>query len=270
MARYAMYINGRWTQAASGRVFGTVNPYTGEVWAEIPEAGPEDVDEAVRAAQAAFEEGPWSRMNGYRRAELLRRLAALIEREAEKLAAVETRDNGKIIRETSAQVKAAAKAFVYFAGAADKILGQVIPLERDDIFDYLVREPVGVVAAITAWNSPIQFLANKLAPALAAGNTVVVKPSEVASASTLEFARLVEEAGFPPGVVNVVTGGPEVGRALVSHPGVNKVSLTGGVATGKAAARLAAEHLADGVYELGGKSANIVFPDADLEAAVVG
>ena len=270
LQRYALYVGGRWQPPRSGETMPSVNPYTGEPWAEIPVAGPQDVDEAVRAARAALEDGPWGRMNGYRRAELLRRLAALTEREADRLAAVETRDNGKIIRETSAQVRAAARAFHYFAGAADKILGQVIPLDRDEILDYLVRVPVGVVAAITAWNSPIQFLANKLAPALAAGNAVVVKPSEVASASTLEFARLVEEAGFPPGVVNVVTGAAATGQALVSHPGVDKVSLTGGVATGKAVARLAADHLADGVYELGGKSANIVFDDADLEAAVPG
>jgi len=269
--QYQLFIDGTWRDAEDGLTLPTVNPYTGEEWARIPHASPADVDAAVRAAARAFAEGPWPRMNGYRRGELLRRLASLVERDAERLAQLETRDNGKVIRETSAQVRAVARAFVHFAGWADKIMGRVIPLEREEIFDVVLREPVGVVAAITAWNSPLQFVASKLAPALATGNTVVIKPSEHASVTTLEFARLVEEAGFPPGVVNVVTGlGATTGQALVSHPLVNKVSVTGGVETGRRVARAAAENIVDGVYELGGKSANIVFADADLEAAVPG
>lgn len=185
--QYQLYIDGGWRDAEGGRTLPSINPYTGEEWARIPDASPADVDAAVKAAARAFNEGPWARMNGYRRADLLRRLSGLIDRDAERLARLETRDNGKVIRETTAQVRAVAKAFMYFAGIADKIMGQVIPLERDEIFDFTLREPVGVVAAITAWNSPLQFVANKLPAALAAGNTVVLKPSEHASVTSLEF-----------------------------------------------------------------------------------
>ena len=205
------------------------------------------------------------------RAKLLRRLAELIADNAERIAVVETTDNGKLIREMEGQLRGLADYYHYYAGAADKVGGETLPADRDNFFVYTLREPLGVVAAITPWNSPVLLMSWKAAPALAAGCTLVVKPAEQAPASTLEFAALVEEAGFPPGVFNVVTGfGDEAGAPLVAHPGVDKVAFTGGTATGKAVMKGAAEHLARVTLELGGKSPNIVFEDADLEAAANG
>jgi len=193
------------------------------------------------------------------------------EERAEDLARIEVRDNGKLIREMRGQIQGLPDYFHYFAGAADKIQGETIPADRDNFLIYTVREPLGVVAAITPWNSPVLLMAWKLAPALAAGCTFVVKPAEQAPVSTLEFARLIEAAGFPPGVFNVVTGfGAEAGQPLASHPGVDKVAFTGATSTGIAVARSAAGHLARVSLELGGKSANIVFADADLDAAANG
>ena len=227
------------------------------------------MDAAVRAARGAF--ASWSRTTPVTRARLLRRLAALIEANAARIARVETTDNGKLIREMEGQLRGLADYYHYFAGAADKVGGETLPADRDNFFVYTLREPVGVVAAITPWNSPVLLMSWKAAPALAAGCCVVVKPAEQAPASTLEFAALVEEAGFPPGVFNVVTGyGDEAGAPLVAHPGVDKVAFTGGTATGKAVMKGAAEHLARVTLELGGKSPNIVFEDADLEAAANG
>ncbi len=266
-----MRIGENWCFAASGKTFESFDPTTGESWATIPDGGEADVDAAVSAARDAFAGNEWRGLNGYRRGQLMYRLADLLEERAEELGAIETRDNGKLISETTGQARFAARVYRYFAGVADKLLGQQIPLDDDQILDVTVLEPIGVCAAILAWNSPLQFTANKLAPALAAGNTVVVKPSEYASASVLEFARLTELAGFPPGVVNVVTGtGAEVGRALSSHPGIDLVSLTGGVATGRAVAAAAAPNVTRVLLELGGKSPHIVFEDADLERALTG
>jgi acyl-CoA reductase-like NAD-dependent aldehyde dehydrogenase len=271
LRRYRMLIGGAWVDARSGETFETVNPFTGRAWAEIPRAGPEDVDEAVSAARAAFDDGPWPRASGTDRARLLRRLADLIAEHAGRIAIVETTDNGKLIREMEGQLRGLADYYHWFAGAADKIHGQTIPSDRSNFLIYTVPEPVGVVAAITPWNSPVLLMSWKVAPALAAGCTIVVKPAEQAPASTLEFAALVREAGFPPGVFNVVTGdGPEAGAPLVAHPGVDKVAFTGGTETGRAVMRSAADHLARVTLELGGKSPHVVFADADLDAAANG
>ena len=264
-----MLIGGEWVDARAGATFESINPYTAQPWATIPRAGAEDVDAAVRAARDAFES--WSRTTPVSRGRLLRRLAELIASNAERIAVVETTDNGKLIREMEGQLRGLADYYHYYAGAADKVGGETLPADRDNFFVYTLREPLGVVAAITPWNSPVLLMSWKAAPALAAGCTLVVKPAEQAPASTLEFAALVEEAGFPPGVFNVVTGfGAEAGAPLVEHPGVDKVAFTGGTETGKAVMRGAASHLARVTLELGGKSPNIVFEDADLDAAANG
>lgn len=261
---YQMFIGGKWTAAQSGRTFESINPYNGKTWAIIPEADETDVDAAVRAARFAFDEGPWGRMTGTERARLIRRLAALLDENAQQLAVVESTDNGKLIREMEGQLKSLSEWYYYFAGAADKLEGETIPSDKPNFFVYTRREPLGVVAAITPWNSPLLLLSFKLAAALAAGCTFVVKPSEHTSASTLEFARLFAEAGFPPGVFNVVTGfGPGTGGPLARHPGVDKVAFTGSTATGIRIMKDAADHLARVSLELGGKSPNIVFADAD-------
>lgn len=200
---YKMLVGGEWVDARSGKTFESVNPYTGKVWATVPEAGDEDVDRAVRAAREAFDEGPWGKMTGTERARLLRRFADVLAENAEDIAVVESTDNGKLLREMGGQLKALPEWYYYFAGAADKIEGATIPSDKPNFFVYTRREPIGVVGAITPWNSPLLLLTFKLAPALAAGCTFVVKTAEQTPASTLEFARLFEEAGFPPGVFNV-------------------------------------------------------------------
>jgi acyl-CoA reductase-like NAD-dependent aldehyde dehydrogenase len=268
---YEMLIGGEWTGARSGKSFESINPYTGRAWATAPEADEEDVDRAVRAAREAFDEGPWGRMTGTERARLMRRLAELLAENAESLAVVESTDNGKLLREIGGQLRALPEWYYYFAGAADKIQGDTIPSHNPDFFVYTRREPIGVVGAIVPWNSPLLLLTWKLAPALAAGCTFVAKTAEQTPASTLEFARLFEEAGFPPGVFNVITGyGVPTGSALVRHPGVDKVAFTGSTETGKLVMKDAAEHVAKVSLELGGKSPNIVFEDADVEAAANG
>lgn len=269
--RYGMLVGGEWVEPLSGKTFESANPFTGRAWATVPEAGDEDVDRAVKAARRAFDEGPWGKMTGTERARLLRRLAELISENAESLARVESTDNGKLLREMGGQLKGLPEWYYYFAGAADKIHGDTIPSDKPNFFVYTRKEPVGVVGAITPWNSPLLLLSFKLAAALAAGCTFVVKPAEHTSASTLEFGKLFEEAGFPPGVFNVVTGyGAGAGAALTAHPGVDKVAFTGSTETGKLVMKSAADHLARVSLELGGKSPNIVFEDADIEAAANG
>src|SRR3954454_4048213 len=269
MRDYRMLIGGEWVEAATGETFETVHPFSGAAWATVPRAGAFDVDAAVRAARGAFED--WRRRAPVERGRLLRRLADLVAENASRIAVVETTDNGKLIREMEGQLRGLADYYHYFAGAADKLHGETIPAPATNFLIYTLREPVGVVAAITPWISPVLLASWKLAPALAAGCTVVCKPAEQAPASTLEFAGLFEEAGFPPGVVNVITGfGAEAGAPLVEHPGVDKVAFTGGTATGRSVMRGAASHLARVTLELGGKSPNIVFADADLEAAANG
>lgn len=270
MKPYELFIGGAWRPAANGKVFESIDPYTGEAWANIPRAGAEDVDAAVRAATDAFETA-WRDSKPAFRAALLHKLAALIDIHAPRLAEIEVRDNGKLYAEMSAQTRYIAEWYRYFAGLADKIEGAVIPNDRPNIFNFTRYEPLGVVALITPWNSPLLILTLKLAAALAAGNTAVIKPSEFTSTSTLEFMTLFEEAGFPSGVVNVVTGfGDEVGTPLVAHPDVAKVSFTGSDTTGQKVYELAAKSIKPVSLELGGKSPNIVFEDADLDAAVMG
>jgi len=269
LCRYKLFINGEWVDAASGETFESLDPYMARPWAEIPRADGRDVDSAVSAAQSA--RAGWGKTLGKDRARLLRRLAELIQENAEHLGQVETRDNGKLLREMSGQVRSLPEYYEYWAGWADKIHGEVVPLDRPNIFHYVLREPVGVIAALVPWNSPLLLLTWKLGPALATGNVMVVKPSEHASASILEFAQLINEAGIPAGVFNVVTGfGDPVGQRLVAHPGVNRVSFTGGPEAARAVAKLAADHLVPASLELGGKSPNIVFADADFEQAVTG
>jgi aldehyde dehydrogenase (NAD+) len=271
LTRYKMFIGGKKADAVSGGSFESLNPYTGKAWAAIPDGRGEDVDLAVAAANKALEDPQWRGIAPMERGLLLRRLGDVLRDNAERLGRVETRDNGKLIREMLGQARALPGYYYYYAGLADKILGETIPLEKTSIFNYTLREPIGVVAIITPWNSPLLILSFSLAAALACGNTVVVKPSEHASASTLEFARLVEEAGFPPGVFNVVTGfGKTAGGPLVGHPGVDKVVFTGGADTGKGIGQLAATNLTPTLLELGGKSPNIVFADASIPDAVNG
>ncbi len=267
---FRMFIAGKPTDAISGRTFPSENPYEGRPWALIPDGGPDDVDAAVAAARAALN-GEWGSMTGFARAALMRRLADLIGENAERLAWLEVQDSGKLYREMLGQMKGLGGWYHYYAGIADKLEGRQIPSPNPNYLIYTRREPVGVVAAITPWNSPLLLMTWKLAPALAAGCTVVVKPSEHAPASTLGFADLVDEAGFPPGVVNVITGlSRETGAALASHRDVDKVAFTGSTATGRAVAVAAAKNLNPVTLELGGKSAHIVFPDADLAAAANG
>lgn len=258
-----LLIDGDWRGSESGRTFDSTDPYTGRVWASVPLASASDVDTAVRAARTALDDGPWGRMTGVERARLMRRLAALVVENSESLALLESTDNGKLYRESLAQCRRLAEAYDYFAGAADKLHGTTIPGDSTDYLIYTVKEPIGVVGVVLPWNSPLSLLGYKLAPGLAAGCTFVVKPAEQTSSSTLAFGRLFEEAGFPPGVFNVVTGAGEVGRALVRHPAVNKVAFTGSTETGIAIMKDAADHLAKVSLELGGKSPNIVFDDAD-------
>ncbi|MCR6488037.1 aldehyde dehydrogenase [Amycolatopsis sp. OK19-0408] len=268
--RFSLLINGTAVAARSGRTFESQNPYTGKPWAIVPDGGPEDVDDAVAAARTALE-GEWGATTGFARAALLRRLGDLIGEHAERLARLEVNDSGKLYREMLGQLTGLGGWYHYFAGLADKIEGRQIPAPNPDYLVYTRREPVGVVAAITPWNSPLLLLTWKLAPALAAGCTVVVKPSEHSPASTLGLAELITEAGFPPGVVNVVTGlSRETGAALAGHPGVDKVAFTGSTATGRAVAAAAAGNLNKVTLELGGKSPQVVFPDADLAAAANG
>jgi acyl-CoA reductase-like NAD-dependent aldehyde dehydrogenase len=250
--------------------FESIDPYTGEPWATVPEATRADVDDAVAAARAAFE-GEWGALTGTARGRLLRRLGEVITESADDLAIAETRDNGKLLREMGGQVRGLPAWYEYYAGLADKIDGRVVDTGRGDFFGYVSREPVGVVGSILPWNSPLLLLTFKLAPALAAGCTMIAKPSEQAPVSILLLAELFERAGFPPGVFNTVSGASrQVGEWLSSHPGVDHVSFTGSEATGAAVAKAAAGHLAPATLELGGKSANIVFPDADLAAAANG
>jgi acyl-CoA reductase-like NAD-dependent aldehyde dehydrogenase len=271
LPRYRMFIGGVWTDAASGEWFESFDPYAGKPWALIARGGASDVESAVAAAHTAFTSGDWPKMKATQRGALLRRLGDLIARDAEKLAILEVRDNGKLLAEMGGQLRYLPQWYYYYGGLADKIEGAVIPIDKPDMLNFTRHEPVGVVAAITPWNSPLLLTSWKLAPALAAGCTLVLKPSEHTSASILEFCKLIEEAGFPKGVVNVVTGfGAEVGAPLVAHPKVAKVAFTGGDASGQKVYEAAARGLKKVTLELGGKSPNIVFDDAALDDAVKG
>ena len=271
LPRFDAYINGRPVRPASGQYFETVNPYTSQAWAEVARCGAAEANAAVEAAHTAFTSGAWPALTATQRGQLLRKIGDLIALYAEELAAMEVRDNGKLVSEMAAQCAYIPQWYYYFGGLADKVEGAVIPIDKAETFNYTVHEPLGVVAAITPWNSPLLLLSFKLAPALAAGNTVVIKPSEFTSTSTLRLAELFTEAGFPPGVINVVTGfGTEVGGVLVDHPKVAKVAFTGGSESGARVYQAAARSLKRCTLELGGKSPNIVFDDAKLDDAVKG
>ncbi|AZV78421.1 aldehyde dehydrogenase [Parasedimentitalea marina] len=267
MQQFQHYIGGAFLDGSAQ--FESRDPATGHVWAMMPEARGDDVNAAVDAAQAAFVSPDWAGMTASARGKLLYRLADLISEHAPALAALETRDTGKIIRETSAQIAYVADYYRYYAGLADKIEGAHLPIDKPDMEVWLRREPIGVVAAIVPWNSQLFLSAVKIGPALAAGCTVVLKASEEAPAPLLEFARIFDQAGFPPGVLNVITGfGAECGAVLTSHPKVDHIAFTGGPETARRIVRNSAENLATTSLELGGKSPFIVFEDADIESAV--
>ncbi|OBH16850.1 carnitine dehydratase [Mycobacterium sp. E342] len=270
LPEYQLLINGQRVPAKSGATFDSIDPYSGQPWVRIPDGGASDVDTAVAAARAALR-GPWGELTPTARGALLLRLADVIAAEAETLAELEVRDGGKLAREMVGQMRSLPDYYRYFGGLADKVHGQVIPTDKSNYLVYTRNEPVGVVGAITPWNSPLLLLTWKLAAGLAAGCTFVIKPSEHTPTSTLAFAELFAKAGFPPGVVNVVTGwGPATGAALAAHPDIDKIAFTGSTSTGIAVGRAAIEHMARFTLELGGKSAQVVFPDADLDAAANG
>ena len=245
-------------------------PYDGTVWATVPDGTPEDVDEAVAAARRCYESDEWKGLSATERGKLLYSLADEIDDHAEELAHLETLANGKLIREMRGQAESLSDWYRYYAGLADKVQGDTMPVEQDGFFGYTTPEPYGVIGAITTWNSPLSLATYKIAPAIAAGNTVVLKPSELAPVSSIRLAELALDAGFPPGALNVVTGFAEAGAALSGHDDINRVALTGGPVAGRAAAKAAAENIVPSTLELGGKSPNIVFPDADLDNAVTG
>ncbi|MGY1495785.1 aldehyde dehydrogenase [Streptomyces sp. QTS52] len=271
MTKYRLHINGDWVDPDGGEWLDTYDPYRGEPWAQIPRGNGEDVSRAVSAADRAMTDGPWASLSASQRGKIMRNIGDLVVKNAERLAEIEARDNGKLLAEMRSQLASISECWYYYAGLADKIEGAAIPIEKPNTFAFTFREPIGVVAALTAWNSPLWFVAVKCAPALAAGCAVVVKPSEFASASTLEFAGLMKEAGLPGGVFNVVTGfGPEAGAALVEHQDVAKITFTGSDATGARIYETAARTMKRVSLELGGKSPNIVFEEADLDGAAAG
>ncbi|MBC6440001.1 MAG: aldehyde dehydrogenase [Rhodospirillales bacterium] len=268
---YRMLIDGEWVASGDGQTFESINPTTGQPWAEIPAATDEDVDRAVRAAHRAFSEGAWATMLPTGRGKLLRNLGDLLADKSEDLGRTECIDTGKMFRETRWQATYIAEFFHFHAGLADKVTGETLPIDKPDMMTLTTREPLGVIAAVVPWNSQLFLVAVKIGPALAAGNTVVLKASEHASAAMLEFGELIEQAGFPPGVVNIVTGfGEPCGRSLTTHPLVARISFTGGPGTARHIVRNSAENFAEVSLELGGKSPVVVFEDADLESAVNG
>ena len=266
---YQMLINGDWVDASDGGVFDSVNPSTDNVWSRVPEATEADVNRAVSSAYNAFSGGPWSKFTPTERGKCLRKLGDLLADHSENLGRIETIDTGKMLKETRWQAKYIAEFFHFFAGCADKVSGETLPIDKADMFVFTKREPLGVVAAVVPWNSQLFLVAVKIGPALAAGNTVVLKASEHASAAMLEFGKLVEQAGIPPGVVNIVTGhGEPCGRVLTSHPLVARVSFTGGPSAARHVLENVKRNFAEVSLELGGKSPFIVFDDANIESAV--
>jgi aldehyde dehydrogenase (NAD+)/betaine-aldehyde dehydrogenase len=263
---FQQYIDGSFSDASE--TFDSIDPANGNVWAKMPKATETDVDKAVTAAHKAFTSGVWPTLNASARGKLLYKLADLMAANADVLAELETRDTGKIRRETRAVILYISEYYRYFAGLADKLQGAHFDVDKPDMEAYTRREPIGVVAAIVPWNSQMFLSAVKLAPALAAGCTVVLKASEDGPAPLLHFAKLVDEAGFPPGVVNIITGmGDSCGKALTSHPLIDRIAFTGGPSTAKRIVENSANNLAAVSLELGGKSPVLVFEDADLESA---
>lgn len=268
---YQMLIDGKWIDSSDGRTFKSMNPATGKSWCRVQEASEKDVDDAVRAADRAFNEGPWSTMTPTERGRCLRRLAELLSQHSESLGRIEAIDTGKMYKETQWQAKYIAEFFQFYAGCADKISGETLPIDKQDMFVFTHREPLGVVAAVVPWNSQLFLSAVKIGPALAAGNTIVLKASEHASAAMLEFGRLIDQAGIPPGVVNIVTGhGDPCGKALTSHPLITRISFTGGPTAAEHVVHNSANNFAQVSLELGGKSPFIVFNDVNIGSAVNG
>ncbi len=271
MIYYQMYIDGEFCEAADGSRFESANPATGVAWATAPAAAEEDVDRSVRAARRALYEGEWAEMTPTGRGKLLFALADLMAERSEHLGSIETTDSGKLAVETRGQSAYVAEYYRYYAGLADKIQGNTLPIDKPGLHVFTTSEPIGVVAGIVPWNAEMLLTATKTAPALAAGNTVVIKSSEEAPAPVLEFAKLVDEVGFPPGVFNLITGfGEPCGRALTAHPLVSRVAFTGGIEAARKVVANTAANFAHVSLELGGKSPIIIFDDADLEGAVNG
>lgn len=271
LIKYLTYIDGKKVEPSSSQWFDSIDPYTQRPWAQIPRCNSTDVDIAVTAADRAFKESGWPEMPASRRGAILRRIGEVFHEKVERLADVEMRDNGKPISATRAQIRTLPEWFYYYGSLIDKIEGHVIPIDQERIFNYTRYEPLGVIAAIAPWNSPLMLTCWKLAPLLAAGNTVVIKPSNHASASTIEFMDVFDEADVPPGVVNLVTGyAKDVGQALVEDSRVAKISFTGSTDAGRAIGQQAGRDLKRVALELGGKSAQIVCPDAALDETVEG
>ncbi len=268
--RLPIFIAGKYRQSV-GDVIESRDPTTGHVWAEFSDSTVEEINLAVEAAQGAMNNPDWRDITQSARGLIMLKLADLVEKNAERLARIETKDNGKLLREMRALTAALPVNLRYYAGMADKIQGDTIPVNKPDMLNFTVREPIGVVAAIIPWNSPLYMMTRALAPCLSVGNAMVVKPSEHASAAVIAIAELFTEAGFPDGVFNVVTGyGHSVGDALVKHPAIAKIDFTGGPSTGRLVAKSAADHLTPSILELGGKSPNVICQDANLDHAVNG
>jgi len=267
---FKMYIDGQWVESSSGKKIETLNPENNKVWATVPEANEKDVDKAVQSAQTAFENS-WSKLHPRDRAKYLKSIADQLRANAEQLGKIETIDTGKLYRETKTQANYIAEYYDYFAGLADKVEGTVVPIDKPDMQVTTTRIPIGVVAAIIPWNSQMLLTAVKLAPALAMGNTVVIKASELAPVTLLEFGKLIEKAGIPKGVINIITGlGEPCGKALTTHNLVERIAFTGGPETAKHIVKNSAENLSQVSLELGGKSPVVVFDDADQENALNG
>jgi aldehyde dehydrogenase (NAD+) len=265
-----LFIDNKWVDPAEGGEFETYNPATGAVIAKVAEAGKSEVDKAVKAARRALEKGPWSTMDAADRGKLLYKLADLIEQNADELAALESLNCGKTINDSKGDVAGVCNSLRYYAGWADKIEGRTVPV-RGNFLSYTLRQPVGVVGQIIPWNFPLMMLAWKWGPALACGNTVVMKPAEQTPLTALWAAELAQEAGFPAGVINILNGrGETTGAAMVVHPDIDKIAFTGHVDTAKIIQKAAADTLKRTTFELGGKSPNVIFADADLDAAVEG
>ena len=267
---YPMLIGGEWVGGRSGETFRCQDPFTEEHWGTVPVADADDVDAAVRAARGAFDDGPWRRTRAIDRAAILRQLGGLVEQHADRLVRQQIWENGKLISEMAPNAQALAAHCYFYAGLAETVHGYTTQATAPNFFTYTIREPIGVCGAITPWNTPLVLLAWKLLPALAAGNTIVIKPSEVTPTSTLLLAELCLEAGVPPGVVNVITGAGATGAALAAHPGLDKIAFTGSAATGQRVAHAAVDNRTRFTLELGGKSPQIVFADADIDRAVNG
>ena len=268
---FQMYIDGAWTDGSEGQTMETINPATGKAWASFACTSKDDVDRAIVAARRALNEGPWSTMTATQRGKLLYKLADLVEQNAGKLGKYETTDSGKLLAETQMQTGYVADYYRYYAGLADKIQGATLPIDKPDMHVFTVREPIGVVAAIVPWNAQMFLTATKLGPALAAGCSVIIKASEISPIAMLEFARLIDEAGFPAGVVSIITGDAEnCAIPLTSHPDIDRIAFTGGPETARHLVRNSANNFAVTTLELGGKSPILVFDDADLDSAANG